>query len=158
MTPTLAIPIFVMANIVMTTMADQSAIVAISSSYSSEIEDGHTNFVRRKARSLARYYTDNLVDSMETAYDEFSQAWRMLGMYIDCGDDSSVMANNAQRYRRMEQANANDGENVDGDDGDAAADNNNVGDDGVDNNNNAQGACNRYLLWGAVSRKIQFYV
>jgi hypothetical protein len=141
-----AILVFVMAKITTKTIASP-----INGSSLSQ-EDFHA-FVRRKTRSLTGYYTDTLVDSMETAYNEYAQAWRMLGFYIDCGDDA-VMWN-----RRLDEANANDnGEEEDV----AAEEEENVGDDAVNNNNNnnnnnnaAQGGCYRYLLWAAVSMAIK---
>lgn len=151
---------FVMTNVILNSVADQSSGSNTSRIEGDRIGETHFNdeqpqsFVRRNARSLSSYYTDSLVDSMETAYDEYSQAWRMLGFYIDCGDDDDVVVNNARRYRRLDEADAND--NVDeenaGDDG-AAADGN-VADDAAA----AEGGCNRYLLWAAVSYKIVFFL
>lgn len=136
----------VMANVILKSVADGDR-----SDETHFNDERPQSFVRRNARSLSSYYTDSLVDSMETAYDEYSQAWRMLGFYIDCGDDDDVVVNNARRYRRLDEADAND--NVDeenaGDDGAAVADDN-VADDAAA----AEGGCNRYLLWGAVSYKI----
>jgi hypothetical protein len=128
------------------------------------------------ARSLGEnYLNDFAVDGLETSYDEYSQAWRMLGMYIDCGDDNDEIYNSQegdvaagrrrnrrhQRQRRTEQAENGEGEPDEGNEGqdgaegedEAPDDQNNEQQDVADNNNNneEQKNCKRYLLWAAVS-------
>lgn len=118
-----------------------------------------TSFVRRQERSLGGYYyTDTLVDGLETAYDEYAQAWRMLGMYIDCGDADYNAAAAGRRRRLEDAADANDGEEdaADEDAGDQdevqeeAADDEGDADAAADNQQEAV-ECKRYLLWAAVS-------
>ena len=89
------------------------------------------------------------IDGSETYYDEYAQAWRLLGWYIDC--DSCELAN---------EGNGNDNNNGGNDYGNCWAfrnyngyeDNNNA----ADNNNNDKqnenrSGCQRYLIWAAVS-------
>jgi hypothetical protein len=75
----------------------------------------------RQAQRRFLGYADSFVDG-NTYYDEYSQAWRVLGWYIDCSEYSS------QRTRRLENV-----------DQDAAAN------DGTENSLQ----CQRYLLWAA---------
>jgi hypothetical protein len=79
-------------------------------------------------RSQQRFlgYSDSFVDSAETTYDGYSQAWRLLGVYIDCS--ATAVA------RR----------NLQGDDGQA---------DDIAGGQNQQATCARYLLWAAVRRR-----
>lgn len=60
-----------------------------------------------RGRFLGSSYSTQFVDGTETYYDPYSQAWRLLGFYIDC---------NAQQdggRRRLEED--GDGEDGDGD-------------------------------------------
>ena len=43
-------------------------------------------------------YKDQLVDGFETYYDEYSQAWRLLGFYIDC----NVVENGYSERRQLQ--------------------------------------------------------
>jgi hypothetical protein len=72
--------------------------------------------LRAAQHRLLNYFKDDFADGLETQYNEYAQAWRYMGLYIDCDAD----VQNAQR-RQLEQQ--------------------------QDNEN----ACKRYLLWGAVS-------
>ena len=81
--------------------------------------------VAQARRQLSVEYSSRFADSA-TYYDEYSTAWRLLGMYIDCNVDEN-------KDRRL----ANNG-----DDGD---DMSNGWDD-----DQGSGTCKRYLLWAAV--------
>lgn len=73
------------------------------------------------------------VDGSETYYDEYAQAWRALGWYIDCsscgGDDHNNNNDNANGLGSCVGAGEGGG--------------------GGNNNDNTAG-CQRYLLWAAV--------
>ena len=71
-------------------------------------------------------YQSIFVDGTSTYYDEYSQAWRALGFYIDC--DAKLYYN-------------------DGDDNDNENENENENDEGDQTNY----GCQRFLLWAAVS-------
>jgi len=75
-------------------------------------------------RFLRKDYSASFVDGMETYYSDESQAWRLLGFYIDCEAREDNYAEDGRRMlaRKLE-----------GEDDDA---------DSV--------ACERYLLWAAV--------
>jgi hypothetical protein len=76
----------------------------------------------RQAQRRFLGYADSFVDG-NTYYDEYSQAWRVLGWYIDCSYYSS------QRKRRsLENANQDDTSNGEAED---------------------TLTCERYLLWAA---------
>jgi hypothetical protein len=88
-------------------------------------------------------------DGSETYYDEYAQAWRALGFYVDCD------------YPNDDAGDATATIVVDYADYVAAANNNHNGNNNKNNNNNNQGSssttsnasivCRRYLLWAAVS-------
>jgi hypothetical protein len=90
-------------------------------------------FLRNAQKRLLNYYKDEFVDGLETQYDDYAQAWRYLGIFVDC----SVYADNNRR--KLDEA-AAEGDDV-ADEADAAAAE--VVDDGI--------TCKRYLLWAAVS-------
>ena len=71
-------------------------------------------------------YESEFVDGSETYYNDYAQAWRLLGFYIDC---------NAPHNNFNECG----GE-----------------DDGQDSQDDSQPACQRYLLWAAVSTSFVF--
>ena len=75
------------------------------------------------------HYSKQFIDGGETYYDEYSQAWRLLGFYIDC--DSP--------YER------------EGDCGGGGGAENNQEAVQYDENGNPVKHCVRYLLWAAVS-------
>ena len=78
-------------------------------------------------------YSTQFIDGGETYYDEYSQAWRLLGFYIDC--DSPY-------------------EDEGGCGGGGGGDNDQQE---VDANGNPVKHCVRYLLWAAVSKnRMQF--
>ncbi len=74
---------------------------------------------QRELQSKAGQYANG-----QTYYDEYSQAWRLLGMYVDCSNQY-----NGNQHRDLKQNddnyNANAGQVV--------------------------GGCQRYFLWAAVS-------
>ena len=71
-------------------------------------------------------YESEFIDGSETYYNDYAQAWRLLGFYIDC---------NAPHNNFNECG----GE-----------------DDGQDSQDDSQPACQRYLLWAAVSTSFVF--
>lgn len=71
-----------------------------------------------------RMIEEESVDGIDSYYDEYSQAWRLLGFYIDCNSLENYDGNDEQAYRDLE-------------------DYNDVYYDTV---------CTRYLLWAAVSK------
>ena len=73
-------------------------------------------------------YSTQFIDGGETYYDEYSQAWRLLGFYIDC--DSPY----------EDEGGCGGGGGGDNDQQD------------VDANGNPVKHCVRYLLWAAVSK------
>lgn len=77
-------------------------------------------------------YQTLFVDGTETYYDEYAQAWRALGFYIDCDYDNSEGQN--------EEGQQNNGNN----------NNNNNNDNNGDNS-----GCTRFLLWAAVSTFVE---
>jgi hypothetical protein len=80
--------------------------------------------LRIAQKRLLNYYKQDFVDGLETQYNEYAQAWRYMGLYMDCGYAVA---------RRLEEqaAEQNQGERH------AAQ--------------AASGSCMRYLLWAAVS-------
>lgn len=71
-------------------------------------------------------YLTMYADGSETYYDEYAQAWRFLGFYIDCDDD--VQFEDLQQRNNQDQQDRND--NVQA---------------------TSYSICRRYLLWAAVS-------
>jgi hypothetical protein len=82
--------------------------------------------VRAQRRFLG--YRDNFVDGTETFYSERSQAWRLLGVYIDC--DAQDANDHKDRKRKLNSHQQGQGRKL--------------GDDDVQ-------ACQRYMLWAGVS-------
>jgi hypothetical protein len=80
-----------------------------------------------KLRSAQRRflgYDQQFVDGSETYYDDYAQAWRLIGFYIDC---------NAEEYEQE----ADDRRKLEG--------------EGRKLEDEDDTACERYLLWAAVS-------
>ena len=89
-------------------------------------------------------YSKQFIDGSETYYDEYSQAWRLLGFYIDCNSP----------YERQ-------GDCGDGAYGGGGNENENDNDEGgvqYDANGNVVQNCARYLLWAAVSEYMYIYI
>lgn len=59
--------------------------------------------LRSAQHRLLNYYKDDFVDGLETQYNEYAQAWRYMGLYIDC----EYQAQNQQRERDLEEQNNN---------------------------------------------------
>ena len=80
-------------------------------------------------------FAEIFVDGTETHYDEYAQAWRALGFYIDCDAQNYdyYYYDNRDKYKE-DNENGNNGNN-----------NNN----GNDPENNI--GCQRFMLWAAVS-------
>lgn len=57
--------------------------------------------LRSAQQRLLNFYKDDFADGLETQYNEYAQAWRYLGLYMDCG----YVAQN----RRLEQEAQDDG-------------------------------------------------
>jgi hypothetical protein len=68
------------------------------------------------------YFKDSVVDGLETYYNEYAQAWRFLGLYVDCQN-----AEAAAEHRRLQ------------------------GGDNEQHKNQNEEKCGRYFLWAAVS-------
>lgn len=49
-------------------------------------------------------YESQFLDGTETFYDDYSQAWRLLGFYIDCNADGDGVDN----YRRLSEEDEDD--------------------------------------------------
>jgi hypothetical protein len=99
-----------------------------SNSNSSSSSSGHTG---KKWTADYNFQSSNpfeniFIDGIETYYDEYSQAWRYLGFYIDC---DAVVEDGDGEDRK------NRGRGLSGDDEDRSG-------------------CMRYLLWAAVSNNI----
>jgi len=74
-------------------------------------------------------YESQFIDGSETYYNDYAQAWRLLGFYIDC----NAPQNNVNECdNNGEGGGGNSGDNGGGGDSDYPA-------------------CQRYLLWAAVS-------
>ena len=88
------------------------------------------DYVRKLSASSKEFetnsYAEIFVDGTETHYDEYAQAWRALGFYIDCD------AQNYDYYYYDNRDNYKDGQNQ------------------ADDKENKIG-CQRFLLWAAVS-------
>lgn len=83
----------------------------------------------REAQRRFLRYDEQFIDGGETYYDEYAQAWRMIGMYIDCNVEEYVDQEEGEGQEQQE------------------AEENQDGDDAYSN----MGGCQRYLLWAAVS-------
>jgi hypothetical protein len=100
-----------------------------------DIEDESSPALRRVQQRMLNYYQSDMVDGMETQYNEYAQSWRLLGFYTECQDNAAGQG----ARRRLEDAAAQD--NGQGNDDQAAQE---YQDAAVSQN------CQRYLLWGAV--------
>ena len=92
---------------------------------------GAPNGVRRRFLS---YYSDHFVDGQETAYNEYAQAWRLLGLYTDCDGDGEEEDGDAEQQDAdaEEEAEEEEEEEVEEEEDDGSV-------------------CARRLLWAAVS-------
>jgi hypothetical protein len=66
-------------------------------SQDSAVSDEKSKAIRRAQMRLFSYHEDMFVDSYETHYDAYSQAWRFLGFFVDCNsneDENRKLANN----------------------------------------------------------------
>lgn len=72
------------------------ALAQVIQSTQGSMDDG-LKMLRSTARRLHRILNLNTVDTTESYYSEEAQAWRMLGLYMDCEtqDDGSSLC---QRY------------------------------------------------------------
>jgi hypothetical protein len=65
------------------------------------LADGQGEFLRLADRRLESTYDQSFVDGSTNYYDPYAQAWRLLGLYIDCnalqGDDHDS-GDGCQRY------------------------------------------------------------
>ena len=104
------------------------------------MNDENASFLRKAQNRLLNYYKDEFVDGLETQYDEYAQAWRYLGLYVDC----NVYADNKRQLRILEEVEAEDEEVAEEEEAEEeVAEEEEVVDDGK--------VCKRYLLWAAVS-------
>lgn len=107
--------------------------------------------VRRER--LLSYFDDNFADGLETDYNQYAQAWRYLGLYVDCEVPVEEQQRRSLEDQVDEAAEGDDAAAAEGDEADAAE-----GDDAAAQEEEqaepeaAEGyTCKRYLLWGAVS-------
>ncbi len=96
----------------------------------------NSSLLRKAQNRLLNYYKDEFVDGLETQYDEYAQAWRYLGLYVDC----NVYADNR---RVLEEVEEEDEEVAEEEQAEEEVEQEEVVDDGK--------VCKRYLLWAAVS-------
>lgn len=100
----------------------------------------NASFLRKAQNRLLNYYKDEFIDGLETQYDEYAQAWRYLGLFVDC----NVYANNKRQLRVLDEVEAEDEEVAEEEQvEEEVAEEEEVVDDGK--------VCKRYLLWAAVS-------
>jgi hypothetical protein len=105
----------------------------------------NASFLRKAQNRLLNYYKDEFVDGLETQYDEYAQAWRYLGLFVDC----NVYANNKRQLRVLEEVEAAD---------DAVAEEEQAAEEVVQEEVVDDGkVCKRYLLWAAVRSLIGFF-
>ena len=97
----------------------------------------NSSFLRKAQNRLLNYYKDEFVDGLETQYDEYAQAWRYLGLFVDC----NVYANNQRR--ELEEVEAEEEDVAEEEQAEEEVVQEEVVDDGK--------VCKRYLLWAAVS-------
>lgn len=90
----------------------------------------HIRYLKRRSSSASTSGYENIfVDGTGTYYNDYAQAWRLLGFYIDC---NAPLNNVNECY----------GEGGGG---------------GGGKDENDQPACQRYLLWAAVSKVHLYY-
>jgi hypothetical protein len=58
--------------------------------------EDHESVARRAQKSFFSSQVDSSVDTFNTYYDAYSQAWRYLGFYIDCSNNN----NNRDNHKR----------------------------------------------------------
>ena len=104
--------------------------------------DGTSERALRQAQSrlLAEQGGQQLsyVDSTETYYDGWAQAWRYVGFYTDC---NPAQEERRRRRRRLEEA----------EEADDAQEAEEAEEEEEEEEEDEQSACTRYLLWAAVS-------
>ncbi len=90
----------------------------------SPLAQEHLRRLTGRDRNFKAAYANDMLDGAETYYDEYAQAWRALGMYIDCDAcDEENTGGCVQGY--------DEDRRLSGDD--------------------ASVLCARYMLWAAVS-------
>jgi hypothetical protein len=87
--------------------------------------------LRRSQSRLLSEYTFSSVDGSETLYDDYAQAWRLLGLYVDCSTQVE------SEDRRLEEDNEDEAE-----------------EEGEEDEDEDEG-CKRYMLWAAVSLNLK---
>lgn len=107
--------------------------------------------LRHAQRRFLSYYSDHFVDGQETQYNDYAQAWRLLGLYVDC--DAA-----AEERRRLEDGADDADENADeqeqqdnGDEEDGQEEEQQNDEEEVEEEENDGDVCERRLLWAAVS-------
>ena len=114
--------------------------------------DEGSPLLRHEQRRFLSYYSDHFVDGQETQYNEYAQAWRLLGLYVHC-------YTNAEGGRRHLEDGGEGGEDEAGaneeeeeQDGDEQAQEEEEEQEEVQEEENDDGSvCERHLLWAAVS-------
>ena len=107
-------------------------------------DNENSSFLRKAQNRLLNYYKDEFVDGLETQYDDYAQAWRYLGLFVDC----NVYADN--KRRALDEVEAEDEEMAEEEEAEEEAAEEEVVDDGK--------VCKRYLLWAAVSSLIDSFL
>lgn len=116
--------------------------------------DEGSPLLRHEQRRFLSYYSEHFVDGQETQYNEYAQAWRLLGLYIDCDSDAEEEAR-----RRLEDggddnggeddADANEDEQAEQDENEEAQEEEQ--EEEVEEEEDDGVVCERHLLWAAVS-------
>lgn len=108
-------------------------------------------------------YANVLADGMYGKYDSYAQAWRLLGLYVDCesqvedqgrrleGDDEEEQEENQEEEggEENEEEGEEEGNEEEGDEADE-------GDDANANEYNMNRQCTRYMLWAAVRSYLEY--
>ena len=115
------------------------------------VPDEGSPLLRHAQRRFLSYYSDHFVDGQETQYNDYAQAWRLLGLYVDC--DAA-----AEERRRLEDGADDADENADeqeqqdnGNEEEDQEEEQQNDEEQVEEEENDGDVCERRLLWAAVS-------
>jgi len=89
-------------------------------------DDAATAVALKSAQRRFLGMESTFVDGTETYYDDYAQSWRLIGMYIDCNAEETEQEADERRLRRR-----------------------------LNEDDEDQEPCERYLLWAAVSTTMQ---
>jgi hypothetical protein len=65
----------------------------ISISETTQFQPASSTSLRKAQKRFLSGYADGFVDGSETLYEEYAQAWRVLGLYVDCNTDAGLRRN-----------------------------------------------------------------